>query len=129
MNIVKSIRLINTKNGSNKFYEVAIVQNDYGYQGHQDYSVSAKWGPIGRVSREANKGTYESFETANAAYQDLVQSKLAKGYVADDNDTVTPFISPPQAVKHEREKIWTESEIHRNPAAFTEALRTALKGA
>jgi len=127
--IVKSVRLVNTTGSHNKFYEVEIHQNDYGFAGHHDYSVKARWGKIGNTPKEADKGSFDSVERANVVYQDLVSQKLAKGYIVND-DSEPPSVSRPQPVRHEHGKVWTKANIEANPSAFTEALRFALqKGA
>lgn len=127
--IIKSVRLVNTSGSHNKFYEIEIHQNDYGFNGHNDYTIKTRWGRIGRVPREAEKGSFESLERADKVLQDLTQVKYLRGYVIED-DIAIPFFSPPQAIQHEKNRIWTHSEINSNPEAFSKALRTALqKGA
>jgi predicted DNA-binding WGR domain protein len=127
MSLVKSIELRCDINGHNKFYKISIDEED------GQYVVRATWGRLGR--RKPNKeshikgGPYASLEAANVHYQDLVLSKLKKGYQSykTDDETSVPQPEPEGAVKYNRSTTWTRAAIDNDPAGFSKALRFALQ--
>jgi predicted DNA-binding WGR domain protein len=116
--MIKRTELRNEKNGSHKYYIIELHQHG------SQYRVLTKWGRIGRTPRETDKGTYPDFEKANEVYQDIVLNKTLRGYETFDNEP--PPAAPAMPVQI---TVWSKKTIDANPAAFAEALRTALKGA
>lgn len=118
--LIKKVELKNTKNGCHKYYHIEL------HQSGTSYTVRTQWGRIGRQPRETDKGTFPDFEKANGVFQDIVLNKILKGYEQTPDDDAPPPAAPAMPV---RITVWNKKTIDANPAAFTKALRIALKGA
>lgn len=70
-----SVRLENTRQGHNKFYEAALVANG------SAYDLKTAHGAIGGSPRNGVAGTFASVSEATTEFNKLVKSKLRKGYV------------------------------------------------
>jgi predicted DNA-binding WGR domain protein len=82
INVRKSANLWFCKGGSDKVYTVAIYEN----QGQ--FSVNARWGRRGGHMSEQTKAETRDYFQAVTVFNNLVNSKLAKGYEQDGNEGV-----------------------------------------
>ena len=126
MSIVKSIELRHEHNGHSKFYRIDIHDEE------RQYLVKSTWGRIGKSPQHMDVikgGPYASLEAASVHYQDLVLSKLKKGYKAYlSDDEHIPSPAPPRSPgKASSKTYWTKKDIDNNPQAFTQALKAALQ--
>ncbi len=128
MSLVKSIELRCDINGHNKFYKISLCEED------NQYVVRATWGRLGRKRPNQEShikgGPYASVESANVHYQDLVLSKLKRGYQSykTDDEKSVPQAEPERSfTKNNKSTTWTRAAIDNDPAGFSKALRFALQ--
>lgn len=93
-----------TEGTSNKFYDMRIVQDAQGI-----LSVQCVYGPIGKPGKVVDKGSGMSMRKAQAIINDLMNKKLAKGYIVtyrlDHTAAHMATASTPQPPSEDKQKL------------------------
>ena len=129
--LIKQIELRNQVNSHDKFYILSVHE-----EGGQ-FLVKATWGRLGRRPNQVNQikgGPYLSLSAAETYTENIVSSKINKGYILfrEDNSGNIPHPAPtkPTVESTINKEVWTQNDIQSDPHGFSQALRAALqKGA
>ena len=113
MNIIATTTLWNHKNGSDKIYTPAIVENPAG-----GYDVIAQNGPRGGTqSPQAPKKVGVDLASAQKAYEALVKSKIKGGYEPMDGDPIAVAAASERDGKSENVPVMLLDVIHKSELA------------